>query len=410
MATLDDWTVIDASNNATPPDGWPENTMNYSEVNNTGRAVQGTMRRFWGDVNGSLQAAGIVNAYTVTLNETGYTAYFQGMYFACEIPITNTGNSTLNVNGIGIRSIVDDAAFAIASGALQAGGIYVFRDTGTSLQLMGALSSVISPTAQFSNSNDPDLVDTDVALNVGANNPDSAQHIEVGPRDIQSKSNNTTAALLRINERGGNIEIGSQFGLGQVDLYDSNSLAARTRLLGNGSFEVNNTVTGAGLERVLTVSDKPLDAYTVSNETRISDAVLSDSDLRVDDIPIGVYRFEASIKWRQDAGNSQGILIEFGTAGAGTGDLSHQTLIVTGGGAGFSAPIASVSELNILSSFGYNASTSGLPRQLPMWGHLTVTGNTIDLIFRFAQLVSNASGTTLLPGSHIVLTPLSNAV
>ena len=137
MAALNDWNVSDAANNAAPPDGWPENTMQYSEVNDTGRAVQGTLKRFFADVNGSLQAGGVADAYTVTLNESGYTAYFQGMYFALEINATNTGASTINVNGIGVQNIVARDGAALSAGALESGGIYELRYDGTDFQLMG---------------------------------------------------------------------------------------------------------------------------------------------------------------------------------------------------------------------------------------------------------------------------------
>ena len=126
MTTLDNWSVTDANNNLPPPDGWPENTMQYSDVNDTGRSVQGTLRRFWGDVNGSLNAAGVVNAYTLSLNESGYTAYFDGMYFACEIPITNTGAVTIDVNGIGAAAVFVNGG-PLAGGELGAGCIHTFR-------------------------------------------------------------------------------------------------------------------------------------------------------------------------------------------------------------------------------------------------------------------------------------------
>lgn len=139
MGTLNDWDVIDANNNATPPDGWPENTMNYSDVNNTGRAVQGTMKRFFADVNGSLDAAGAADAYTLTLNETGYTAYFDGMWFACSIPAANTiTNPTIDVNGIGAVTIVDREGNALSIGELKTGGVYDFRYDGTNMRIVGS--------------------------------------------------------------------------------------------------------------------------------------------------------------------------------------------------------------------------------------------------------------------------------
>ena len=230
MAALNDWDVVDANNNATPPDGWPENTMAYSEVNDTGRAVQGTVRRFWGDSNGSLNAAGIANAYTLTLNEA-YSAYFDGMWFACQIPASNTGASTINVNGIGVQSIRARDGSELTSGTLDAGGIYEFRYDGVNFQLMGTLGSEVGVgQATLTNSNAVDLVDTNVALRTGATDPDSAQHLEMTLSELQSKSNATTAAGLDLNPLGGNVNVGAQSGSGVVDLYAN----------GNPILETNN--------------------------------------------------------------------------------------------------------------------------------------------------------------------------
>ena len=140
MAELNDWNVNAANNNSAPPDGWPEN-MNYSEVNDSARENMAVVRRFFGDLNGSRAAAGAVNVYTVTLNAS-YTAYFDGLLFACTIPITNTAiNPTLNVNGIGARTIKDYAGAAIGVGDLVAGGLYMFADDGTNLRVIANLGA-----------------------------------------------------------------------------------------------------------------------------------------------------------------------------------------------------------------------------------------------------------------------------
>jgi hypothetical protein len=137
MAELNSWDITAANNNDAPPDGWPESTMQYSEVNNTAREGMAVIARFWKDLNGSLQFAGSVNAYTVTLN-AGYTAYFQGMYFAAEINITNTSAVTINVNALGVKTVVDQAGGALTAGTLIAGGIYEFRYDGTNFQLIAS--------------------------------------------------------------------------------------------------------------------------------------------------------------------------------------------------------------------------------------------------------------------------------
>lgn len=138
MAELNDWDIAAANNNSAPPDGWPEN-MAYSAVNNTAREGMAVLKRYFLDINGSLAAAGSANAYTLTLN-AGYSAYFEGMYFACSIPATNTGATTINVNAIGSQSVVNRDGTALGAGQLTADGVYEFRYDGTNFQLMGSLA------------------------------------------------------------------------------------------------------------------------------------------------------------------------------------------------------------------------------------------------------------------------------
>lgn len=67
--------------------------------------------------------------------------------------------------------------------------------------LVGAMPGQIVLTS----SNAIDLVDTDVALNTGALDPDTEQHLEYDFDTIQSKSNATTAADLNLNPLGGDV-------------------------------------------------------------------------------------------------------------------------------------------------------------------------------------------------------------
>ncbi len=250
MAALNDWQIVDANNNAAPPDGWPENTMAYSEVNDTGRAVQGTLKRFFSDTNGSLNAAGVADAYTLTLNETGYTAYFDGMWFACSIPASNTGACTIDVNGIGAQAIKARDGSDLTAGTLDSGGIYEFRYDGVNFQLMGTLGNEVGVgQATLTNSNAVDLVDTDVALRTGAVDPDSAQHLEMTLSELQSKSDATTAAGLDINPLGGTVRVGGLIGSDFVQLYGNGQRALVTAI---GGIEVwggsSNDPTAGGVQ------------------------------------------------------------------------------------------------------------------------------------------------------------------
>lgn len=107
--------------------------------------------------------------------------------------------------------------------------------------------------AILTNTNAPDLVDTTVALNVGAVDPDASQHIEIGPIDIQSKSDINSAAALNLNPRGGNVEIGAQDVVASFVQLNQNGLAKLQTVLRGIQVlgaDANDPATG-GLQRTL---------------------------------------------------------------------------------------------------------------------------------------------------------------
>ncbi|MFU0784320.1 hypothetical protein [Clostridium sp.] len=79
---------------------------------------------------------GTANAYVVTLNPAP-TAYVDGMAITVKIKTANTGASTLNVNSLGTKSILDSMGNALAAGKLKAGLPYTFRYNGTNFILQG---------------------------------------------------------------------------------------------------------------------------------------------------------------------------------------------------------------------------------------------------------------------------------
>lgn len=148
MSDINSWNTTDASNNASPPDGFPEN-MAYSAVNNAARAVMGGVKRWFADLGGSLAGGGSADAYTVTLNQ-GYSAYFDGLTFACSIPAANaTTTPTINVNSIGAQTIVDAAGAALEVGELMTGGVYLFSYDGTNMRVLNSLKDTFNKGADI---------------------------------------------------------------------------------------------------------------------------------------------------------------------------------------------------------------------------------------------------------------------
>lgn len=82
------------------------------------------------------QAAGSANAYTASLTPA-LTAYTEGAAIAVKINAANTGASTININGLGVKSIRDPRGNTLPAGKLTAGSIYTLRYNGTNFILQG---------------------------------------------------------------------------------------------------------------------------------------------------------------------------------------------------------------------------------------------------------------------------------
>lgn len=82
-----------------------------------------------------LITSGGANAYTATLS--GYTVYTRGDSFRIEINATNTGSSTLNINSLGARQILDSLGNSVMSGSLKTGIPYTVCFNGLNFILQG---------------------------------------------------------------------------------------------------------------------------------------------------------------------------------------------------------------------------------------------------------------------------------
>ncbi|AYO30264.1 hypothetical protein D2962_06205 [Biomaibacter acetigenes] len=85
---------------------------------------------------GYATATGSANTYAVTLNPAP-SALVDGLCVAVKINVDNTGASTLNVNGLGAKSIKKPNGNDVSVGNLKAGSIYTLRYNGTNFILQG---------------------------------------------------------------------------------------------------------------------------------------------------------------------------------------------------------------------------------------------------------------------------------
>lgn len=79
---------------------------------------------------------GTANAKVVTFDPAP-AAYVEGMAIAFKNKTQNTGAVTINVNGLGPKSVLKSSGSALTSGSLKANSIYTLRYNGTAFILQG---------------------------------------------------------------------------------------------------------------------------------------------------------------------------------------------------------------------------------------------------------------------------------
>lgn len=89
-------------------------------------------------------ATGAVNTYALAVTPLVAVAYVTGMEFTFLANLNNTGAATLNVNGIGARSIVRIDGTALALNDLRAGQPYRVVYNGTSFVLISQSGAIAS--------------------------------------------------------------------------------------------------------------------------------------------------------------------------------------------------------------------------------------------------------------------------
>lgn len=138
------WSSVAASN------GNSDANINFAEgqapatLNNSARAMMAAIAGFLSALGGGITYGGSGNAYTATNNAVSvWSAYSAGQVIAFVPNATNSDVATLNVDGLGAKSIVKNAATALAAGDLVQNACYLLRYDGTNLQIIGASSATL---------------------------------------------------------------------------------------------------------------------------------------------------------------------------------------------------------------------------------------------------------------------------
>lgn len=135
MADIYDWSVIAADNDdADAAINWMEGQF-PDTVNNSARQMMARVAE-WIKDQGILTASGAANAIAVATTNTARTTPVNGMAITFKAALSNTGASTLAINGggaIALRKIYtgDTEASSLDAGDVTAQGVYVARyDSG----------------------------------------------------------------------------------------------------------------------------------------------------------------------------------------------------------------------------------------------------------------------------------------
>ena len=101
---------------------------------------------------------GTVNAYVITLSPAP-TSYIAGQVFNFKAVNTNTGASTLNVNGLGVKTLKKDVNVDLVTGDILAGQIVMCMYDGTYFQVVpdysASLAANVSEVSFFARNTAP---------------------------------------------------------------------------------------------------------------------------------------------------------------------------------------------------------------------------------------------------------------
>lgn len=126
--TIYAWSYTDANSNANADSECPwQEGMAAKNVNNDARGTMLRVAQLLRDLGGAVSAGGTANGLTITAGSP-FTTLADGRIVSFRATATNTGAATLNVNGIGAKSIrvfSGGGESALPAGAIQSDGIYI---------------------------------------------------------------------------------------------------------------------------------------------------------------------------------------------------------------------------------------------------------------------------------------------
>jgi hypothetical protein len=351
------------------------------------------------------QDTGAANAYVITFaaGQAVPTAYVAGMGVKFKALVTNTGASTINVNGLGVVAIRRATGVALSANDINSGGVVELTYDGTLFQMQNYLGAAAT-TSTITNVFIPYVADTGTAnALIGTYSPaiTSGQQIAGLFLSIKLANNITGASTINVNGLGvksvllGDLQnpLFNVFLAGEVLLlcYDgtqyqvvNTSSATYRKPIGNTTIFVNNSMTGA--------SDSNDGVSNTANHTMltIQGGVNKAFSYAPSQFMITVVvepgTYNESVSTPSYAGPNLTI----------DGLIASSVLLNSGGGMGFS-----VSGPNTLTVKNVTVQNNGL---YPVSGFIAGNGATMSTVNTASNtcgiVFDCQAGATLTPGNH----------
>lgn len=122
--TFNRWSTTASSNSSS------DSTINWAEgqapssVNDSARGMMAAMRKFGNDISGAtITSTGSANTYSVSTAQV-FNSLTDGLQLAFKANVTNTGASTINVDGLGARPLRSTSGVNLAAGEITSGAVY----------------------------------------------------------------------------------------------------------------------------------------------------------------------------------------------------------------------------------------------------------------------------------------------
>lgn len=132
---LADYNTTAANNNANPPNGAPENGTLVADFNDIVREMMARLGRYARDHNGTVDTGGSDSTYTLAAFSTATD--YTGMTVIFKANHTNTGDATLNVNGLGAQPLRDSNNQQLPAGSIVGNRVYFAVHNSGGFQVIG---------------------------------------------------------------------------------------------------------------------------------------------------------------------------------------------------------------------------------------------------------------------------------